>query len=79
MSSVSITESLDRFISSPIVVMHCLPFYINKRVPTYEEFTRLLNELRHIAEQCELCTKNEQTHELYNRLISHEKIISFLN
>lgn len=72
------TESLDRFISSPIVVMHCLPYYISKRVPTYEEFTNLLNELKHIAIQCELCTSNDQSHELYNRLISHEKIITFL-
>lgn len=70
---------LDGFIANPVVQLRCISFYINKRLPTFDEFNNLLKDLGEIAERHKLCKKNDNKEELYKRLINHEKIKVFIN
>ena len=72
-------EDLDGFIANPIVQLRCLSLYINKKLPTFDEFEKLVKDLGEIAERHGLCKKNDNKQELYERLINHQTIIQFIN
>lgn len=74
------SDSIDKFIQHPVVAMNCMTFYFQKKLPTYEEFLILFEQLNEIAQQCGLLDDpNREKKEIYNELISHPKITSFLS
>lgn len=70
--------NIDKFCSINKVRLYCIPFYINKQLPTFYQFKKLLNDLKDEAHECGLIDGTESDEELYKKLITNEKILALI-
>lgn len=70
---------MDKFINNPIVQLNCFTFYINKKLPTYEQFLLLLPILKPIAIECELVKGDEDEKKLFDIMMNNDTITKYLS